>query len=414
MNLRLLDASDPRRWPPDSLPRDWRVSQVRAVGSVRNGYPFSSDLFTIDEGEPLIRNRDLGKATTGIRYAGRPVEAARVQPGDVLISMDGDFRIARWQGPPALLNQRMCSFRATREVDEDFLVYQLPLVLERLNASTPSTTVRHLSASDVLQASIAVPPVAQQHDVVRFLDTRMTKVHDLIHKKQRLLDRVFEQFQAMVTATLWAEELPEDWSCQPLMRLTDPARPIMYGIVLPGPNVPEGIPVVKGGDVTSGRLAAAALNKTTLEIEAPYARARLRPGDVLLTIRGHYGDVAVVPDELKDANITQDVARISPRPGIDPTWLSYALRAHPISQLIWNQASGAAVKGVNIRDVKRYKVPTPPLAEQQRLARELDQAATVASSLRARVQEAIAKLEEYRVSLITAAVTGQLDIPEAS
>ena len=64
----------------------------------------------------------------------------------------------------------------------------------------------------------------------------------------------------------------------------------MYGIVLPGPSVEEGVSILKGGDVKSDRLSPESLAKTTHEIEAPFARARLRSNDVVYAIRGSIGD----------------------------------------------------------------------------------------------------------------------------
>ena len=83
----------------------------------------------------------------------------------------------------------------------------------------------------------------------------------------------------------------------------------MYGIVLPGPNVDEGVMIVKGGDVKPKRLAPEILCKTTAEIEKGYARSRLRAGDLVIAIRGGIGDIEIVPPEIEGANLTQDAAK---------------------------------------------------------------------------------------------------------
>ena len=83
----------------------------------------------------------------------------------------------------------------------------------------------------------------------------------------------------------WLGEVPEHWEVQPLMRLTPDDRQVMYGIILPGPNVEDGIPIVKGGDVKPGRLDSATLNRTTPEIESKYVRSRLRGGDIVYSIK---------------------------------------------------------------------------------------------------------------------------------
>jgi len=142
----------------------------------------------------------------------------------------------------------------------------------------------------------------------------------------------------------------------------------MYGIVLPGPNVDAGIPIVKGGDVRPHRLKLELLNRTTPEIEAPYARARLRHNDVVYAIRGGIGDAELVPAELKDANITQDAARISPALGIQPMWLLYALKSSPVFAQLEQGAVGATIRGINIFDLKRARIPVPPPSERDQIS----------------------------------------------
>ena len=187
----------------------------------------------------------------------------------------------------------------------------------------------------------------------------------------------------------------------------------MYGIVLPGPHVEGGIPIVKSGDCWPDKLRLDRLKCTTPEIEAPYARARLEPGDIVYAIRGSVGASAVVPDQLRGANLTQDAACIAFGPDVEVVWLLFAVQ----STSTWSQLEagilGATVKGINIRDLKRPYLPVPPRAEQRRIANELEQRLRSLTATLDRTEKSVARLREYRQSLITAAVTGQLDLTTA-
>jgi type I restriction enzyme S subunit len=119
----------------------------------------------------------------------------------------------------------------------------------------------------------------------------------------------------------------------------------------------------------------------------------------------------MVPAEVEGANITQDVARVSPRLGVDPFWLLYALKSRTLQQQAESRILGATIKGINIRDLKRVRVPVPTLAAQKRKAEALGQAQAHHDRVVARRQRQIELLVERRQALITAAVTGQLDIP---
>jgi len=210
----------------------------------------------------------------------------------------------------------------------------------------------------------------------------------------------------------WLGDVPQHWDVTPLMRLTQDDRQIMYGIILPGPNVEEGIPIVKGGDVKPGRLNPATLNRTTAEIESKYVRSRLRGGDIVYSIRGSIGDAELVPDELTDANITQDAARISPLSNIHRKWLLFTLRSNGVFCQLDETASGATIRGINIFRLKRARIPVPPHDEQAAIAEMLESRMETFNSLQAEAERAIELLQERRTALISAAVTGKIDVRE--
>lgn len=294
--------------------------------------------------------------------------------------------------------------------------------------STAATGISRyaLSVNDIGMTPVYRPPLGEQQRIANFLDEQTARIDVLIAEKTELAERLAELSQSTIADEILGRgaakrqptnvrelgDIPSGWVVAPMMRLTDPSRPIMYGIVLPGPNVEEGpsVPIVKGGDVRPQRLRLELLNRTTPEIELPYARARLREGDIVYSIRGTIGDAELVPAELTGANITQDVARISPRRDVDGRWLLYAAKSRPVFAQLEQLSLGAAVRGINIFDLKRAKVPTPPIAVQRLIADKLDTLIARFHALQKHSLAHIALLREYRSSLISAAVTGQLDV----
>jgi|JI8StandDraft_1071087.scaffolds.fasta_scaffold13639_1 hypothetical protein len=123
--------------------------RVQHLAEVVNGYPFDSEGFDTSNGYPLLRIRDVGADATEIRYTGEFVEAARVVRGDVVVGMDGDFKVGQWLGAEdALLNQRVALLR-TDAITARFLLYALPQELEAINAVSHATTVSSPHASSV-------------------------------------------------------------------------------------------------------------------------------------------------------------------------------------------------------------------------------------------------------------------------
>jgi type I restriction enzyme S subunit len=281
---------------------------------------------------------------------------------------------------------------------------------------------------DVRKFVTPFPPLEEQRAIVAFVRSRIPVVDSLIKKKGGLIEVLREKRTALITRAVtrglnpgvetkdsgveWLGEVPEHWSTTQLQFLTETHRPIMYGIVLPGPNVPEGVPIVKGGDVKPGRLDIERLNRTTFEIESKYARSRLRGGDLVYAIRGSIGEVERVPDSLTGANLTQDAARVSVNDRTDANWLLFALRGGPVFAQLEAGSLGATIRGINIRDLKRVRIPVPPRAEQERIAEYLSRTTLEIAEVFDAIEDAITLLREYRTALISAAVTGKIDVRE--
>ncbi|AWV20250.1 Type I restriction-modification system specificity subunit (plasmid) [Roseomonas mucosa] len=277
-----------------------------------------------------------------------------------------------------------------------------------------------------LGLTCALPPRPEQLAIAAFLDRETGKIDALVAEQEWLIALLKEKRQAIISQAVtkgldpnvpmkdsgveWLGEVPAHWQVVPLMRLTQPDRPIMYGIVLPGPDVGEGVPILKGGNVKPSRMNLESMARTTPEIEAPFARARLRQGDLAYSIRGTISDCEIVPVELNNANITQDVARIAPRHDVDPRWLRFALLSEPVKESLACGSLGAAVRGINIFDLKRARIPTPPEAEREKIAEHLTYVISEFEHLSLEAERAITLLRERRSALISAAVTGKIDV----
>jgi type I restriction enzyme S subunit len=279
------------------------------------------------------------------------------------------------------------------------------------------------------QIQTPVPPAEDRTAIIRYLLHLDGKVRRFTASKKRLIALLNEQKQAIIHRTVTRGldgtvrlkpsdveglgDVPEHWSMKRLSHLTDPRRPIMYGIVLPGPNVDEGVYIVKGGNCEPGRLQREYLSKTTFDIEARYARSRLRHPDLVFAIRGGVGATETVPADLDGANLTQDAARVAPADGVHPAWLLYTLRATATQRQAEKQIVGATIRGLNIRDLKRIMIALPPFAEQVAIAAYLVEALRESEAATASASREIALLTEFRIRLINDVVTGRVDIRKA-
>ena len=142
-----------------------------------------------------------------------------------------------------------------------------------------------------------------------------------------------------------------------MAELVQDDRPITYGVIKPGQFVESGVYLVKVKDMCDGKIDVGGVAKITTEIDAMYSRSKLKEGDILLSIRGTIGRVVIVPKELEGANITQDTARISLKPGLNGYFIKCMLESPTIQDWIFQHVCGLAVKGINLADVRKIPIP---------------------------------------------------------
>lgn len=193
----------------------------------------------------------------------------------------------------------------------------------------------------------------------------------------------------------------------PLDSFVDGSAPICYGILKPGKHQPNGIPVIKVKNIVGGRILEGELLETTEEIHRKYKRSEVKEGDLLLTIRGSAGRLAIVPSSLTGANITQDTARIRVSSDDDPLYVFYALQSPRVARQIELNTVGQAVKGINIAEVRKLKLYHPELRQQLKIAKILstwDQAIAATEQL-------LANSEQQKNALMQQLLTGKKRLP---
>ncbi|HEU4959088.1 MAG TPA: restriction endonuclease subunit S [Sphingomonas sp.] len=153
-----------------------------------------------------------------------------------------------------------------------------------------------------------------------------------------------------------------------LEQLTQSDRPITYGVVKPGDERPTyGIKLIRGGDVAEGRIADN-LRTITQEVSAPYRRTLLRGGELLVSLVGNPGEVAVVPASLKGANLARQVGMVALRSKVCTKYVMYALRSPAGRASLFAHTKGSVQQVINLADLKRVQIPFPPDRIQRRIA----------------------------------------------
>lgn len=157
-----------------------------------------------------------------------------------------------------------------------------------------------------------------------------------------------------------------------LGQMTEPDRPITYGVVKPGPEDPDrGILLVRGGDIRDGKVALNGLRTITEDVSRPYARTRLRGGELLISLVGNPGEVAIAPEALAGANIARQAGLIALRAEFDARYVMYFLRSPSGRAGLFERTQGAVQQVINLAALKKIKISLPELSEQKRIAATL-------------------------------------------
>ena len=151
-----------------------------------------------------------------------------------------------------------------------------------------------------------------------------------------------------------------------LQNLTLSDRPITYGVVKPGPEDPStGVVFIRGGDISNGKVNEENLRTITEQVSRPYARTVLRGGELVISLVGNPGEVAVVPERLAGANIARQAGLIALRPEINAAYIKYYLMSPPGKAELLKRTQGAVQQVINLSDLKRVKVRLPSQQVQE-------------------------------------------------
>lgn len=182
----------------------------------------------------------------------------------------------------------------------------------------------------------------------------------------------------------------------------------MYGILQPGPDVAAGVPYVRPTEIQGDEIQLGDIRRTSPEIAAQYKRASLKTGDVLLSIVGTIGKVALVPAELEGGNITQSSVRIRPGPVTEAAFIRSLLKSPQLISQYDRLRLGTGVPRLNVGDVRELQCPLPPLNEQRRIVAKLETLQARSRRAREALDALPPLLEKLRQSILAAAFRGDL------
>jgi type I restriction enzyme S subunit len=399
----------------NNLPCASAVGRIKDHVTLVNGFPFDSRSFNGSTGTRLVRIRDLTVGGEPTYVDAEVPEDALIDSGDLVVGMDGDFRAILWRGGRAALNQRLCVLRAHPSVNQRFLAYVLAMPLKAINDVTYFTTVKHLSSYDLLNERIPVPPLAHQRIVAEYLDRETARIDALIAAKRRMVGLLQERVWLGFTARVLNSHPKTTKLRRALRSLIDGP----FGSAFSSSDYSdEGAVVVRLGNIGFSHYRPADQARIPMALYEQFVHYRVMEGDLLIAglgdDRNHAGRACVAPD-LGPAMVKGKCFRGR----VDDRRASAAFLALLLSSPLGSEAMNLSGRGstrsmINLEIVKSTEIPLPSPDAQDAVVSETRASQARTSAATGLLEQQIALLTERRQALITAAVTGQLDIPEAA
>jgi len=374
------------------------VSKLRDVLEVQNGFAFKTEFFSDANGIPLIRIRDLGTKRTETRYFGDYRDEFLVSPGDYLIGMDGSFRCRKWEGPQALLNQRVCRLHMfSPHVLPEYVYYGIQPKLDAIEASTPFATVKHISARQILDIELHIPSLDEQRRIVDLLSraegiVRLRREAQV--KAQAIIPSLFvDMFGDPATN-------PKGWSKCPLGELicSGPTNGLYKHKSLYG----RGTPILRIDAFYSGKVKDLnALKRVQLENDIELKRFELRQGDIVINRVNspeYLGKSAIIPELQEPIVFESNMMRLSvDRERILPEFVIAQLQQPAArNHFLANAKHAINQSSINQQDVKSLLMIVPPLAAQAKYV----EWSTNASSILVQQEEALRTAEQTFASIL--------------
>ena len=413
------------------IPSHWEVKKVKNLTKLQGGYAFKSDLFST-EGTPVIR---IGDISDNINFDEcKKIDEDKIpkeyllDQNDTLIALSGATTgktcFINNIPPKAYINQRVARIMFSNKLL--YYIVNSGFFQEQILLTASGSAQENISNSQIenLELSISNSP-EEQTSIANFLDRKTSEIDDIIADKKRLLELYEEEKTAIINQAVtkgldpnvpmkdsgieWLGEIPEHWEVKRLKYLSK----IVLGKMLTSED--------KGNYFLKPYLRAANLNWINVNIDnvkemwfsdKELQKYRLSRNDLLVSEGGEAGRTCIWKEELEECYIQNSVHKVTMNDECEPHYFLqqfYMFGQKGAFDLIVNKISIAHLTVEKLREIEFI---VPPFSEQQSIVNYIESECSKIDFKKARTEELIELLTEYRTALISEAVTGKIKVTE--
>ncbi len=429
------------------IPSSWFISDLRrgidfltdfeANGSFSD-VKKNVDLDSEDKYAWYLRATDLQNGRIGLTTGNRTVDEKAYQflkktaldGGELLVAKRGEIGkvyLVPELNCKATLAPNLYLIRLNQRLNPRFSLYWFlsSFGKPQLELANKSTTIGALYKDDVRACQTLYPTIEEQQKIASFLDHETAKIDTLITKQQKLIELLKEKRQAVISHAVtkglnpdapmkdsgveWLGEVPEHWDVAPLKfvstynddslsETTDKDYQIEYIDI-------GSVSAVNGVEKTEIFTFANAPSR---------ARRKLQAGDVIVsTVRTYLEAIAVIDSENNNLVASTGFCVVRPTK-VKDNFAGFALRTRFFIAEVISRSTGISYPAINSSDLVNIKIAYPREQEQEDINQFVKNQCLIFDSLTEKATNAISLMKERKTALISAAVTGKVDVRDWS
>ncbi len=417
------------------IPHEWRTSQLKRVACFITGMTpstsvlayYSDDISEYEwvRPEDIRENVEFVQCTKYLTKLGWETQRA-IPSKSVLLCCIGTIGKAAYNSYPLTTNQQITSV-VLKNSSSKYYFYLLLAARTELEQMATGNVVKILNSERLGKLPIPVLSAQEAQKIANFLDHETTKIDSLIEKQKQLIQLLKEKRQAVISHAVtkgldprvkmkdsgveWLGEVPEHWTIPQIGYHAEVTKLTGFEYTnLWMPQEDGKIIALRGFNIQERYLDLNKTERISKNLSRKLFRSKLFKGDLVLPCTGTLGNAALIESD-DTFHINQNIAKVTyDKRLFVPEFCLYWVTSQPFRQMIdFNNTSGMQPV-LLIGDIRKLPIPLCFIDEQIKIVAYLDNQTQKMGELIRKAESAIQLMQERRTALISAAVTGKIDV----